>query len=64
MSRLNTYDKWFSEFCVEASVFNLPCSELNKDYYYDYYEAGLLPRQAVLEEIGEYYHDDEKDDWY
>lgn len=64
MPRLNTFEKWFAEYCLEADVFRLPYNELDKDYYYDYYDAGLLPRQAVLEEISEFYYDDEEDDWY
>jgi hypothetical protein len=63
MPRLNTFDKWFGEYCAESMVFNLPYNERNQDYYYDYYEAGMTPREAVLEEIREYYYDDEEYDW-
>jgi hypothetical protein len=56
-----TFSGWFVKFCATANGFNLPYNKRDRDYYYDYYVAGMTPRDAVLEEIKEYYYDEEED---
>ena len=55
---LNTFDKWFLEYKKVSQAFSMPVNELDKDYYYNYYESFLSPRQALMEELKEYYYED------
>jgi len=63
MRKINSFDGWFSEFKDVARMYGLIVDTHNKDYYYDYYDAECNPRNAVFEELREFYYAEDEEDW-
>jgi len=57
--KLKDFNAWLKEFYKEAEFYRLNVNILDPDYFYDYYDSGIDPKQAVYEEITDYYYDED-----
>lgn len=57
--RMKNYNNWLKEFYEVAEMRGFQVNVLDPDHYYDYYDNGLSPSQAIYEEVKEFFYEED-----